>query len=286
MTPAQVQIIGCGNIGSRVAALCRAADFTVNAWVRSAASQRSCREAGLDCRRIDLDHSVAAEAASISGRLLYTVPPPRHGREDTRLTAFLETLDPRQIKKFILISTSGVYGDCNGDWIDETRPIRPKAERALRRVDAENRLLGWADQHKIDYLILRVPGIYSLDRLPIERLREMKTVVTRKQAPWTNRVHADDLAAACLAALRLEVANEIINIADDVPSTMTDYFFAVADFAGVPRPLEISLDEAATQMSPGMLSYLAESRRIRNSKMKSLLGLKLRYPSLDACLKA
>ncbi|MCP4010690.1 MAG: NAD-dependent epimerase/dehydratase family protein [Proteobacteria bacterium] len=186
----------------------------------------------------------------------------------------------------MLISTTGVYGDCEGARVDETTPVKPKADRALRRADAETSLLEWAEKNKVDYLILRVPGIYAPDRLPLKRLEAGTPVVAQDEAPWTNRIHADDLATVCFAALHSPVANEIINVADDAPGNMTEYFFAVADYAGLPRPPEISLQQARQSLSPGMLSYLAESRRIDNSKMKKLLNIKLKYPTLKQGLEA
>lgn len=235
---------------------------------------------GLQTHRIDLNQSFELEFTNTQNRILYTVPPPPEGTKDTRLSAFLNQLDVTLIEKFILISTTGVYGDCAGAWVDESTPINPQADRALRRADAEASLQAWANRHAVEYLILRVPGIYAADRLPLKRLKEGTPVVTHHEAPWTNRIHANDLASACFAALNGQAANEIINIADDAPSSMTEYFFAVADYAGLPRPPEISLQEAQNTLSPGMLSYMAESRRIRNTKMKKLLHVNLRYPTL------
>ena len=240
---------------------------------------------GLRAHLLDLDQPLKDTTLPPHSRLLYTVPPPSTGQEDTRLENFLASLDPQMVARFVLISTSGVYGDCGGDWVDEATPIHPVADRALRRADAETRLQRWADAHGIDWIVLRVPGIYAPDRLPLSRLRSGAPLVARDEAPWSNRIHADDLAAACCAALDRTVKNEIINITDDAPSTMTDYFLAVADYAGLPRPAEIPLQEALKTMSAGMRSYMAESRRIRNDKMKNRLGIRLRYPSLSQGLK-
>lgn len=280
MSPCATHIIGCGDIGRRVASLYCRADKNVVAWIKSQASFLACQRMGLQTHRIDLNQSFELEFTNTQNRILYTVPPPPEGTKDTRLSAFLNQLDVTLIEKFILISTTGVYGDCAGAWVDESTPINPQADRALRRADAEASLQAWANRHAVEYLILRVPGIYAADRLPLKRLKEGTPVVTHHEAPWTNRIHANDLASACFAALNGQAANEIINIADDAPSSMTEYFFAVADYAGLPRPPEISLQEAQNTLSPGMLSYMAESRRIRNTKMKKLLHVNLRYPTL------
>lgn len=301
MPGGKVHIIGCGDIGRRVASLYLAAGRTVEAWVRSEASYLACQLLDLDVHYVDFDQPFSLNTISADGTIFYTVPPAsgqmsrsafhqkgerlqaRYKAEsirDNRLRSFLNTINPGEINKFVLISTTGVYGDCAGAWVDESTPINPIVDRALRRADAEASLLQWAQKHKVDYLILRVPGIYAADRLPLKRLKAGTPVVARDESPWTNRIHADDLATACFAALNSPVANEIVNVSDDAPSHMTEYFFAVADYAGLPRPPQISLQQARQTLSSGMLSYLTESRRIDNTKMKNLLHIKLRYPTL------
>jgi len=276
-----IHIVGCGDIGRRVAPLCLRAGNQVAAWVKTDSSLQACQALGLETHRANFDEPIKFENPHSKHQILYTIPPPPHGKRDTRLSAFLEQLNANKVSKFVLISTTGVYGDCAGAWVDESTPLNPTADRALRRADAEASLQAWAKRHAVDYLILRVPGIYAPDRLPLKRLKAGTPVVARNEAPWTNRIHADDLASVCFAALHNKAANEIINVSDDAPCSMTDYFFAVADYAGLPRPPEISQKEAGDTLSQGMLSYLAESRRIRNNKMKNLLNIKLSYPTLE-----
>lgn len=280
MNRGPTHIIGCGDIGRRIANLYLDAARAVEAWVKSEDSRRVCQRMGLKTHRVDLDRPFRCISLNDNSQILYAVPPPPQGKEDTRLKTFLETVESGKINKFVLISTTGVYGDCDGAMVDETTPVNPRADRALRRVDAELTLQKWANEHHVDYLILRVPGIYAPDRLPLKRLEAGTPVVIRNEAPWTNRIHADDLASVCFAALNSDVTDEIINVADDAPGTMSEYFFAVADYAELPRPPEISMREAKQSLSAGMLSYMVESRRISNAKMKSLLGVKLRYPTL------
>ncbi len=280
MNRGPTHIIGCGDIGRRIAILYLDAARAVEAWVKSKDSHRICQRMGLKTHRFDFDRPFSCISLNVNSQILYAVPPPPQGKEDTRLKTFLETVESGKINKFVLISTTGVYGDCDGAMVDETTPVNPRADRALRRVDAESKLQKWATEHHVDYLILRVPGIYAPDRLPLKRLEAGTPVVIRNEAPWSNRIHADDLALVCFAALNSDVTDEIINVADDAPGTMSEYFFAVADYAGLPRPPEISMQEAKQSLSAGMLSYMVESRRISNAKMKSLLGVKLRYPTL------
>ena len=164
--------------------------------------------------------------------------------------------------------------------------MRPLAERAQRRTDAEAALQSWGDANGADWVILRVPGIYAQDRLPLARLQRGEPVLVAEEAPWTNRIHADDLAMVCQAAMDTAPAHSVYNVTDGQPSTMTDYFNQVADYAALPRPPQVSLAEAKQTMSAGMLSYLAESRRIHNDKMLKELGVQLRYPSLRSGLAA
>jgi nucleoside-diphosphate-sugar epimerase len=207
------------------------------------------------------------------------MPPQPSGEYDDRVRRFLKGVDAAP-KRVLLISTTGVYGDCGGRWIDESEPLKPLADRAKRRADAENVVQEWAARFGGEIVILRVPGIYAPDRLPLERLRRGEPVLHEQEAPWTNRIHADDLAMVCKRAMEVAPPGSIYNATDGHPSTMTDYFNQVADFAGLPRPPQISMAEAQTAMSAGMLSYLQESRRIGNEKLLRELGVNLRYPSL------
>ncbi len=268
-----ISIIGCGDIGRRVAALLD----RPQALVHSLHSKALCEQAGLQTSVCDLDTD--SVLPPLGKELFYFVPPPRSGQQDTRLRQFLSLLIT-PVKRVVLISTTGVYGDCGDAWVDETRPINPQIDRAFRRVDAEQALTEWAGAHGTETVILRVPGIYAQDRLPLARLRKRLPLIYEREAPWSNRIHADDLAQMCVAATKGVVAGQVFNISDDAPSTMTAYFKAVADATGLPQPPLISLAEAREQLSPSMLSYLSESRRIRNTKMKQLLGVRLQYPTL------
>ena len=276
-----IHIIGCGDIGRRVAHLYLADNIAPIAWVRSHASRLTCRALNTETHQVDFDKVYNIDAISQHSTIWYTVPPPAIGQTDPRLTALLKCLSPKDVQKFVLISTTGVYGDCQGEWVDESTPIHPVVDRALRRADAESAIQNWGGDTGVNFIILRVPGIYAAERLPLSRIERGIPVVRREEAPWTNRIHADDLATACHLALNSPIGDDIINISDDEPSTMTDYFNAVADYAGLPRPPEISLRKAKETLSEGMLSYLNESRRIKNSKMKDLLKIELRYPTLE-----
>ncbi len=279
----QLWIMGCGDIGRRVASLYQKQGQRVIGWVRSEESLLLGEAQGISMQQGNMDDADVF-AGQLTSQLnnadvFWFMPPPRSGSEDSRLHQFLDTVReaPRRI---VLISTTGVYGDCAGRWIDESEPLKPVAERAVRRVDAESALQTWGAAHGNEYVILRVPGIYAQDRLPLARLKRGEPVLAAAEAPWTNRIHADDLAMVCKVAMEASAPGYIYNATDGEPSTMTDYFNQVADFAGLSCPQQVSLVEAEKQMSAGMLSYLAESRRIGNDKLLAELGVRLRYPSL------
>ncbi len=283
-----VFIAGCGDIGRRIAALHRARGDVVGALARSQASERLLQTLGVAAVMGDLDdaHSLGKFALH-QAETYYFVPPPEHGESDPRMEHFLAALDRGSLpKKIVYISTSGVYGDHRGGWVTEQTPPAPQTSRAKARLAAETALLGWSRRTHVPVVILRVGGIYGPGRLPIERIRRAAPLVRREEAPYTNRIHADDLARACLAAMERGAPGGIYNVCDGEHGPMTDYFNAVADAHGLPRPPLVSLAEAQKVFSPGMLSYLNESRRMDNRRMREELGVTLIYPTLEQGLKA
>lgn len=278
-----IWIIGCGDIGRRVANLY--GNETVNGIVSSQESASKCEQHSINIKTLDLDSDYSLEQIEFAdANIYYFAPPPSKGAKDTRLKRYLTKLSDKP-RRIVLISTTGVYGDSKGEWIDEETPINPQTDRAVRRVSAEQILQRWSDINKCEYMIMRVPGIYAEDRLPIARLEKGLPIVNANEAGFTNRIHANDLARACKAAMESEVSNHIINVTDGNPSTMTNYFNHVADFANLPRPPQVSVQEAQQTLSAGMVSYLKESRKIRNDKMLDLLEVELLYPDLKTALK-
>lgn len=272
-----ILIVGCGDIGKRVAKLHQ--NQNILGIVHSSESIANCKKQGITAHQVDFDQPIVLPK-DIPPRIYYFMPPPSSGLEDTRIQPFLKIINDKIKRRIILISTTGVYGDSKGEWIDETTPVNPKADRAHRRLSAEQALIQWEKQTGGEFMILRVPGIYAEDRLPLARLKKGLAIVREEEAGWTNRIHADDLASACKAAMESSYHNEIINICDGNPSTMTDYFNQVADYTNLPRPPQINMEEAEKTLSEGMVSYLKESRRIRNKKMLTLLDITLKYPSI------
>ena len=284
----KVFIIGCGYIGQRVARAWIARGEKVYALVRSKERMQELEGLGIKLVSGDLDQTQSLHGLRLEDALLYYfAPPPREGIHDTRMAALVSALKPdAKPAGCVLISTTGVYGDHGGAWVDESATLKPGSDRARRRLDAENVLRAWGREHRVAVVVLRVAGIYSPDRLPEARIRSGVPVVHEAECPYTNRIHADDLVEVCVAAVERGKPDEIYNVSDGTPGTMTEYFNAVADALGVPRPPTISMQTAKHQLSPGMLSYLSESRRLDNRKMLEEFGVRLKYPNLTSGLSA
>ena len=280
--PVRAFVAGCGYVGERIARAEGDLGSTVSGLVRRRDRAATLKGKGLNVMGYDLDQPQSVADLSVAGALVYyLIPPPRQGERDERIRTWLDGLSHETLPlRVILISTTGVYGDCQGDWVNESRHVHPKAPRARRRVDAEAAFANWRRRTGVTGVVLRVPGIYGPDRLPLKRLRSGQPVVAADEAPWSNRVHVDDLCRACLAAARIENPHAIYNVSDGHPSTITDFFFQAATALGLPRPPTISAARAQATLSEGMLSYLAESKRIDNTRMRNHLRIDPEFPDL------
>ncbi|MDX1345225.1 MAG: SDR family oxidoreductase [Sedimenticolaceae bacterium] len=281
----RIVIAGCGDIGRRIAALAAGKGLEVTGLVRSRESCEALEQAGHTCMQVDFGLPPLPPLDVAGCDLIYLAPPPRNGETDPLIGNFLAAMQGRP-RRFLYLSTTGVYGDAAGGWIDESSPLDAQADRARRRLDAERQVAGIARAQGFDFLIIRVPGIYGPGRLPLDRIRDRQPVLKAEIAPFTNRIHADDLAAVTLDLLETGKSGEIYNVTDGNPSTMTDYFIKIARYAGLEPPPQIDMQTAREQLSPGMLSYLQESRRISNAKLMRTIGIGLRFPTLDDGLEA
>ncbi len=281
-------IIGCGDIGRRVGRELIAAGKSVLAVARSAENLQKLEEQGFATLQGDFDCQEDTPELPLHGaQVFHFMPPQGGGKSDYRMLNFCRRLSPEnKPRKLVYISTSGVYGDCGGAVVTEETPINPQTARAQRRVSAETQLREQADKLGFALVILRVTGIYGPGRLPVARVMQGHPVLKLEEACYTNRIHSLDLVRICLAAMEKGKRGEIFNVSDGQQSTMTEYFTAVADLHNLPRPKQISMAEAEQVMNPLMLSYLKESRRMDNTKMKEQLGITLFYPTLAKGLKA
>jgi nucleoside-diphosphate-sugar epimerase len=231
---------------------------------------------------MDLDRPDSLVSLEPVDAVLHTAPPPQDGETDTRTRNLLAALESRRIlpTRFVYISSSGVYGDCGGALVDESRAVNPHSPRARRRVHAEQQLALWCTRHRIALVALRAPGIYAADRLPLERLRAGTPVLRDADDVYTNHIHAEDLAGCCVRALDDDAPAGIYNASDDSHLKMGEWFDLLADRAGLPRPARIARSAASGRIPPELLSFMNESRRLDNGRLKQVLGARLRYPTI------
>ncbi len=276
-------IIGCGDVALRAVPQLRDR-YRIYALTHSRQRVPLLRAHGMVPILGDLDDAASLEGlAGIAHDILHCAPPPDRGTRDTRTAHLIAGLAKSKSlpQQLVYISTSGVYGDCAGELIDETRPLRPQTERAQRRVDAERQLREWGRRRRVCVSILRAPGIYSEQRLPLERLKSGTPALNADEDAYTNHIHADDLARVAVAALRFGQPGRAYNANDDSRLKMGEYFDLVADRFGLPRPRRVSRTEASVRIPSNVLSFMHESRRLSNRRIKLELRLKLRYPTVD-----
>ena len=284
----KILIVGSGDVARRILPLLLLR-YRVLAVLRDPAKAQAWRSAGAQVVTADLDQPQSLHRlAGLADAVLHLAPPPNSGETDSRTRHLLATLSrgkslPRSL---IYVSTTGVYGDCAGAEIDEIRRLNPESTRAGRRVDAEMVLRAWGLANGVRVAILRAPGIYAADRLPLERLENGLPALSTADDVFTNHIHADDLARACVAALRYGRPNRAVNVVDDTDLRMGDYFDKVAAAFDLPKVPRLPRAELARQVSPMQLSFMRESRRITNQRLKKELKLRLRYPTVDAGLRA
>jgi nucleoside-diphosphate-sugar epimerase len=284
-------IVGFGDVARRALPEL-SAHYHVFALVRTADGAAQATRLGATPVVGDLDRpETLASLAGIAECVLHLAPPDASNDRDHRTRSLVDALSARtmvahangairRLERVVYVSTSGVYGDCGGARVDESRPVNPQSDRARRRVDAERVLLEWGERESVCVSILRVPGIYAADRLPIERLERGTPALRAEDDVFTNHVHADDLARTCVAALARGGAGCIYNVADESEMKMGEYFDLVADRAALPRPPRIARADAAGRIPPTTLSFMSESRRLVNRRMKEELGIVLRYPTV------
>jgi nucleoside-diphosphate-sugar epimerase len=271
-------LIGCGDVGMRLLPLL-CPRFRVFALTRDAGRAADLRAAGAVPIVADLDQPASlARLRGLAPYVVHLAPPRPDGAVDVRtrnVTAILP-----EGAHLVYVSTTGVYGDCGGALVDETRPVAPRNARAARRVDAERVLRAWAQRTKSSAAILRVPGIYAADRLPLKRLQEGTPALLPEDDVYTNHIQADDLARIVALALFRARPGRVYHATDDTRLKMGDYFDAVADAFHMARPPRLERAALRAAVSPMLLSFMSESRRLDNTRMRRELGVRLRYPDV------
>ncbi len=277
-------IVGCGDIALRAVSLLRS-HYRIFGLYRNPDNFNQARSHGIIPIHGDLDdRSTLGRLAGIAQFVLHLAPPPSYGSHDTRTAHLLSALTAQTKlqhrilpQRLIYISTTGVYGNCDGALIDETHPVNPGNDRALRRVDAEKQIRRWGIRNQRSVSILRVPGIYAASRLPLARLRAGHPTLLEEEDSFTSHIHADDLARIIYAALYYAKPGRVYHATDDSQLKMGDFFDFVADQFDLPRPARITREAAKVRISPGMLSFMNDSKRLNNKRIKKELCVKLRY---------
>ncbi|OHX12892.1 NAD(P)-dependent oxidoreductase [Chromobacterium sphagni] len=275
-------IIGAGDVARRAlpALLGR---WRVLALCRSAAAAEAWRGLGVQPIPGDLDHRDSlTRLAGIADALLLCAPPPLSGAKDPRMRKLLYALAKGDSipQQFVYISTSGVYGNANGIALDETAALRPQSERACRRADAESQLRRFVRRHRGALTILRAPGIYADERLPLARFANGSPLIVDDEDSYSNHIHADDLARLCVAALRRRQGIRVYNACDDLPLPVSKWYRQLGAALGLACPPQLPRSEVQARVSPQQWSFLAESRRLDNSRIKRELGTPLRWPTV------
>lgn len=293
---ARLLVLGCGDVGTRLLRqlVTRLRDaIAVVAVTRRPEQQAAARALGARALAADLDQRRSLRRlAAFCGWMVDLAPPPPEGADDPRSARLIAACGPalwrrraaRMTSRWVYVSTSGVYGDCGGARFDETRPVAPASARAVRRVAAERRMRALAARGLARVPILRAPGIYAQDRLPVERLRRGTPALRDAEDVFTNHMHADDLAHAAWLALFRGSPGRVYHAVDDSDLKMGAYFDRVADALGLPRPPRLSRATIAEQVSPATLSFMSESRRLLNRRLKRELRCRLHWPDVDATL--
>jgi nucleoside-diphosphate-sugar epimerase len=299
----RILIVGCGDVGLRAARLLRGR-ARVYGLIRNPERAAALRAAGVVPLIGDLDDRTGiARMTGLADAVLHFAPPPATGDTDPRTRRLIASLGRRSLARvhprnglkgypyrhgnkglrpraLVYISTSGVYGDCRGEWVEETRPISPRNARAKRRADAERRLRRWAARSGRRLAILRAPGIYAQDRMPEARVRQGLPALLPSEDIHTNHIHAEDLARLAITALFRGRPNRLYNAVDDSGLKMGDWFDLVADHLGLPRPPRLSRGEVMAAVTPAMRSFLTESRRLSNRRIGQELRFRLSYPTV------
>jgi nucleoside-diphosphate-sugar epimerase len=286
----RVLIVGCGDVGQRAAAVLGGGRrMTLRALTASPDRRDALRAQGITPLLGNLDEPrTLARLAGLATRVLHLAPPPSGDQVDWQLDprtrALVRVLLQRSLPTTLVYgSTSGVYGDQQGRWVGEATPVQPSTPRAWRRVDAEASVHWLGRASGVRTTALRIPGIYANDRdngTPRARLERGTPVLCAPDDVYTNHIHADDLARACALALWRARPQRNVNVCDDTELKMGDYFDLAADLYDLPRPPRVPRDAASDQLPPMLLSFMSESRRLHNQRMKTELGLRLRYPTV------
>lgn len=288
----RIVVAGCGQVGLTLLSLKFKAHFTATYRLSDELEAKRQTIAQHHAKPLCVDltnRQHLRRLSSLAQRWIWLAPPNPQATADNSLRHLILALAARRnignkaSPVVSYVSTTGVYGQAFGQWIDERSPIAPQTDRAKRRVQAEQQLrIGL--KHGISIHILRAPGIYSATRLPLERIRQGTPALLPSEDAYSNHIHELDLARLTLWSNYKAGTYRVINACDQYPCKMGDYFDLIADAFKLPRPPRLPKAEVQQQVSPAIWSFMCESRRI-TSRVQTKLGFRLHYPSVDIFLK-
>ncbi len=255
----------------------------------TAERKRHFRELGAKPIKADVQNRTNLKRlAALGGRIIWMAPPrsdkPDHSLKQIQLfCSFRSQIHGLAKPRITYVSTTGVYGNVDGRWIDELTARNAQSDRAKRRIADENQLFNGSKMGWADIQILRAPGIYGVDRLPVDRLKSRQPAIEAKDDSWSNHIHEVDLGRLAFWSQIKGGSREVINACDQTPMRMGDYFDQVADALGLERPPRLPRDRVREVVSPMMWSFMQESRKIRSIRMHRI-GFRLNYPSVQTYL--
>ena len=276
-------IVGCGDVGQRCVQLL-SDRFHIFALTRDRQNIELLRDLGAHAILADLDDlSTLRRLTALAHTVIHLAPPNTDGEIDQRTRNLISILPNKS--RLVYISTSGVYGDCAGEIVEEVRTVAPRNSRAVRRVDAERCLRAWAVRSQSHLSILRVPGIYAVNRLPLERLQKGTPALIDSEDVFTNHIHADDLAYLIKLSLFRGKSNRVYHAVDQTQLKMADYFDLVANYFNYPNPPRMSRAQLEQHISPVLLSFMSESRRLSCDRLLHELQARLTFPNVELALQ-
>jgi nucleoside-diphosphate-sugar epimerase len=283
-TKVRLFCFGMGFSAKRLARHAFLDGWAVAGTARTAESLAAIEAAGAEAFRFDREHPLPAEALAGTTHLLVSIPPDSdgdavlgvHGKDIAAL---------RDIGWIGYLSSTGVYGDADGKVVDENSPVRPSSDHARRRAAAEQEGLSFGATHGLPVHVFRLSGIYGPGRSALDKLRNGTAQRIDRPGHLFSRIHAEDIARVLKASMAKPNPGTIYNVADDEPAPAADVIAYAAQIMGREPPPLVPFDQAAAGMSPMALSFWQDDRLVSNARMKTELGVQLRYPDYRKGLK-
>ena len=281
----KIILAGSGYLGDNIISLL--AGINHDYLISEISRTKKSRGGNIKSIQYDIDNSVNLDLDLRGSKIIYMAPPDTSGLEDVRISKFINTIANNKITRVIYISTSGVYGNCNGETVTEENKTDPITDRAKRRVDAENKITEYGKNYDVEIVILRVPGIYGKNRLPIKRIMNREPLIKKTESRTTNLIHVEDLSRIVIRSLEIKVKNtEIINVSDGTAVKTTEYYEMIYNALGIILPKYICYEEARKTYDKKRLSFLNESRVLDTTKMEKTFPGCIKYTSLSEGIEA